>query len=118
MTFVLEACDVGDGNGEDSVQGNQPATTMRPLSPDSPWDSHRDGVLEVLTMDHGSPEPVQSHSYEISPYQPATINHPISPTIEGPPTLSLREASLMRSFIQQIAPWVRGVLSCLQEFVT
>ena len=114
---MLEACDDGDRDGGESVQGIQPVTAMRPSSPDSPWESHHDGIPDILTVDQDKFEPVQAHCYELSPYQPVTINHPVSPMTEGLPALSLREASLMRSFIQQIAPWVSGVHFCLQNVV-
>lgn len=115
---MLEACDNGEGDGEVATQGIQPVTTMRLSSPDSSWESHRDGVPEILTMEQGGPGPVQAHSYNISPYQPPSINYAVSPPMtDGPPALSLREASLMRNFIQQIAPWVSGILSCLQNVV-
>lgn len=115
---MLEACDNGEGDGEVATQGIQPVTTMRLSSPDSSWESHRDGVPEILTMEQGGPGPVQAHSYNISPYQPPSINYAVSPPMtDGPPALSLREASLMRNFIQQIAPWVSGILFGLQNVV-
>jgi hypothetical protein len=108
VTFVLEACDEVDGPVEESVQENQTVSAMRPLSSDSPWDPHHvDGVSEIPNVDHASPRLVQLHSNELSP-QPQIMAsyHHSPPTTDGPSALSLREASLMRSFIQRIAPWV------------
>lgn len=120
VTFVLEACDdvEMEGEGEQSVPENPTVTTMKPLSPDSPWEPHREGVPDILAMGNSTPGSGQLHSNELSPQQQISRSYAIPPpTIDGPPVLSLRGASLMRNFIQQIAPWVSSTFSCLQYYL-
>lgn len=122
---MLESCHDVDGDGEQSVQETrvqeshapekQTLTTPRPLSTESSWEPHQDGGPEILAMEPAIPGAGQSHSNETSPQKQITMGNflSLSPPIDGPPSLSLRQASLMRSFIQKIAPWVRDTF-CLQ----
>lgn len=115
MTFVLEANDESAGDEHSAVeQYNTPA-------PESVVDDH--GALEQYTP---APEPVSQgrsgwtqdfHSentyqtqarspvYENQPHQDTT-NSPVSLLSDNGSTLTLREASLIRYFIQKLAPWV------------
>ncbi|OKP13785.1 hypothetical protein PENSUB_516 [Penicillium subrubescens] len=117
VTFVLESCDDVDGDREQHVEEthvqdshtpeNETLTTMRPLSVEPSWYPHNNGGSGILAVEHVSPGAAQSHSNETSPQQQITMGNSLSlshPT-DGPPSLSLREASLMRNFIQKIAPW-------------
>ncbi|OOQ88204.1 Zn(II)2Cys6 transcription factor [Penicillium brasilianum] len=108
VTFVLEGWDnvEGEGPGEQLVPENPTVTTRRPLSPDFPWEPHRDGLPDSLDVENATPQPAQSLFSELAPQQQIARSYAISPpTMGGPPALSLREASLMRHFIQRIAPW-------------
>jgi hypothetical protein len=120
---VLESCDDVDGDREQSAQEthvqeshtpeNETLTTMRPLSEEPYWHPRNNGGPEILTTEHVSPGAAQSHSNETSPQQQITMGHALSlspPKVDGPPSLPLREASLMRNFILKIAPWVSDSL--------
>lgn len=115
MTFVLEANDGSAGDEHSAVeQYNTP-------EPESVGDEH--GTLEQYTP---APEPI-SHSrsgwtqdfhpattYQAQARSPVyenrlhrdTTNSPLSLLSDNGSTLTLREASLMRHFIQKLAPWV------------
>jgi hypothetical protein len=115
VTFVLEANDESAGDEHSAVeQYNTPALELA-------GDEH--GALEQYTP---APEPVspsrsgwtqdfhsentyqaqaRSPVYENRPSQDTT-NSPLNPLSDNVSALTLREASLMRHFIQKIAPWV------------
>lgn len=117
VTFVLEACDdvEGEGEGEQSVPEGPTVATMKPLSPESPWEPHREEIPDILDVGNSTPGSGPLHSNGLSPQQQISRSYAISPpTMDGPPALSLREASLMRNFIQRIAPWVSSTFSCLK----
>lgn len=101
MTFVLEAAD--ELRGEETVQGHRAPIENVPLTPSSASDGQREVVPERMV--EGGPS-ILDHSPEHRPGQ-AFASSPLPASLDDtPPLLSLREASLMRSFIEKIAPWV------------
>lgn len=50
--------------------------------------------------------PVHPDQLSLADFPPYHTSSPVRPPPDEYPTLSLREASLMRRFIQNIAPWV------------
>lgn len=115
MTFVLEANDESAGDEHSAVeQYNTPA-------PESAGDEH--GALEQYTpapesVSHGRSGWTQDfhseNTYQAQASSPIYENRPRQDNTNSPPSLlsdnvsalTLREASLMRHFIQKLAPWV------------
>lgn len=107
MSFVHELCDGSKADSETqqapSSVGKEPETIFNPFSghPDS-INAKSPGGEDTLIQQGHQPLPQLSLS-NLSNNQSSS---PISLPSEDPPSLSLREASLIRCFIQKIAPWV------------
>lgn len=97
MTFVLEATDGSAGDEQINLPNYE---TPEPLPiPNSPHGGTQERYPENHQVEARSPRVLENRS------QLATSS-PFSPFSDDGAALSLREASLMRYFIQKIAPWV------------
>lgn len=96
MTFVLEATD--GSPGDEQIIPPEPITPA-PLPVSSLLlDESPEQYSEIY---HSEPRPrVFEQRSQV------TTSSPFSPFSEDDAVLSLREASLMRYFIQRLAPWV------------
>lgn len=97
MAFVNEGSD--EWGGDDLVHEKDRANIPNVLAPDDSPGQRRESRSEV-TAEDGSYRS-NKHALELP-----NTSSPLAPCAEEAPTLSLREASLMRCFIQKIAPWV------------
>lgn len=96
VTFILEA---------DESNDNKDAETPREKSMTPPW-SAQEEVLYANKSEVRSAIPPLSQGEGRGQQHLASASPKSCPQGQGS-ALSLREASLMRCFIQKIAPWVR-----------
>jgi hypothetical protein len=104
VTFVNEAS--GEW-GDDSVHENDLPFATNALTPNESPGRQRDSLSEITAEDGSS---ILPHSNQHGPELAHTSSPPMPCTDEAP-ILSLREAFLMRCFIQKIAPWVSNTHS-------
>ncbi|KAJ5112789.1 hypothetical protein N7532_000834 [Penicillium argentinense] len=99
VTFVHETCE--DSKPDDRVEPAHSSVVERHLSFASPVEQPH-GTEPAASM---AEEPLiqHDHSHELSPFHHS--GSLASSASHDSTTLSLREASLMRCFIQKIAPW-------------
>lgn len=115
MTFVLEANDESAGDEHSALEQH---STLAPESVGDEYSaleqytpapervSHgRSGWTQDLHSEDTYQAQVRSPIYENRSRQDPT-NSPLSLLSDNGSALTLREASLMRSFIQKLAPWV------------
>lgn len=112
MTFVLEANDESAGDEHSAVeQYNTPAPesvggTLEQYTPAPEPVSHsRNGWPQDFHSENTYQAQAGSPVYENRPHQDTT-NSPLSLLSDNGSALTLREASLVRYFIQKLAPWV------------
>lgn len=115
MTFVLEANDESAGDELSALEqysslapesvGDEPSA-LQPYSPAPEQVSHgSSGWTQGLHSEDTYRAQARSPLYENRSHQDST-NSPLSLLSDNGSTLSLREASLIRYFIQKLAPWV------------
>lgn len=97
MTFVNEASD--EWEGDDLVHEKDRPNIPNVLAPNDSPGQRRETQSEVTAEDGSYCS--NKHALELP-----NTSSPQAPYPDEAPTLSLREASLMRCFIQKIAPWV------------
>ena len=97
MTFVLEAAD-GSVGDEQIILPEPPTPAPLSLST-SLLEATQERYPETTHTEERSQRVIERRS-QIS------TSSPFTPFSEDDATLSLREASLMRYFIQKLAPWV------------
>jgi hypothetical protein len=97
VTFILEA---------DELNENLDIETSREGSLVPPWPAHEalHANNDIMAEERPAMQPLSQEGGE--QLHPACASPQTSAQEQGF-TLSLREASLMRCFIQKIAPWVR-----------
>ncbi|KAJ5175792.1 uncharacterized protein N7482_001669 [Penicillium canariense] len=100
VTFVLEASD--NWETDDPMQGNQLPLTSRPLKPNTALDRHRDAGAYIMVE---KSTPAQHPTNKTPPHRRIAASSSMPPTVDKAPVLTLREATLMRGFIQRITPW-------------
>lgn len=113
MTFVHETHD--ESKSGDGIQPARTSIASENLVSNS-------SVEQPHTMDTEGPMleefPQIQPDHQLLPLGniPQQSSIPVSPPSDDSPVLSLREASLMRCFIQKIAPWVSDTSPRFREY--
>jgi len=107
VSFVHELCDGSKADSETqqapSSNGNEPVAIFSSL-PGQPDPINAKSPVGEDTLIQQGHQPLPQLS--LSNLASNQSSSPCSLPSDDPPSLSLREASLMRCFIQKIAPWV------------